>query len=205
MTRTLGSISGAVFASLFLLTACSGAEDAAETGEGSEMSSASYAATAQTRAELGVASWVLHHTKDSSVLEAEDATGAVTERASLRWTETAEGRIVDITLAGSHVRWQERDADGAVAETGLDALRNNAAAVAFATHAASDLPPPPSVDVSPSALRPLDVRLVKDVPEAAPCMGTFDPAVQDCMKRMISIGLSQGLRPFCISRCLGGG
>jgi hypothetical protein len=198
---------------LLLVSACSASpagDDSSPSGD-KPLSTATFAASAQTQAELGIARWVETDTWNASVLEGQDANGEVKTRATFHWSQTADGRTVDVEVDGEHVAWKQRSSDGAVSTDGLDAFRGNAAAVAVAKRASSDLPPPPSSGTSTSTLQAQDLlaqpseNLIGPLPTELTCHDTFHPGVQDCLQRMISIGMQSGMKSFCVGRCLAGG
>jgi hypothetical protein len=214
-STTFRAATSLVFGGLLLLvSACSAKSAGDDTGDSSgdkPLSTATFAASAQTQTDIGVARWVESDTWDSSVLEGQDANGEVKTRATFHWTQTSEGRTVDIEVDGAHVAWKQRSSDAAVSTDGLDAFRGNAAAVAVAKCASADLPPPPSAGASSGLLEAQDLvrqpseNLIGPLPTELTCHDTFHPGVQDCLQRMISIGLTTGMKSFCVGRCLAGG
>jgi hypothetical protein len=170
----------------------------------SQIPTASFPASTETQAQLGIQTWTLNHTGDSSVLRGHDSNGKVKASASLHWTDTAGERAIDIVLEGADVQWTV-SANGDVAEEGLDDFRKNARAILFATRASADLPPPPPATTGGLVTTDFPVLVGGGGPPLErSCYDQFNPVVQDCMKQLICAGLTCGLRPFCTGRCLAG-
>lgn len=207
MNKLFGSaILGSV---LLVLSACGSpgaVADETETPSGGGASTATYAASPETQAEIGVANWVLHGTEDSAVLEAQDASGTVTDRASLHWTDTADGRSVDILFQNAHVQYKQTG-DGSIAESGLDAFQKLPGAVAFATRAAADLPQAPADSglSTTSTLNPLaPPNITHDVQPLAGGCHQLSLSMQRCMQSLYDMGFRIKVKATCLSLCNAG-